>query len=52
MDTSNTDSYIPSTKEYLLLQKYFSKLTYVNTDPVRLAANMFADDLISDSTRV
>ena len=52
MATSNTDSYIPSTKEYQVLQKYFGKLTYAITDPVRLAADMFADNLISDSTRI
>ena len=52
MDTGNADSYIPSTIEYEVLRMYIPKLTYVITDPVRLAADMFVADLISDSTRI
>lgn len=52
MATSDTDNCVASTKEYEVLRKYFGKLTRVITDPVRLAADMFAADLISESTRI
>ena len=52
MATNNTDSFIPSTKEYQVLQKYFNILTRAITDPVRLAADLFTANLISDSTRI
>ena len=51
MATGNTDSFIPSTKEYEVLQMYFGKLTDAITNPVRLAADLFAADLISTPTR-
>lgn len=35
-----------------MLQKYFCKLTYAITDPVRLAADLFKAELMSDSTRI
>ena len=52
MATSNTDSYIPSTKQYQVLQKYFGPLVHTITDPVILAADLFSADLISESTRI
>ena len=47
-----TNSFISSTKEYQVLKKYFSILTYAITSPVTLAADLFSADLISDSTRM
>ena len=52
MATSNTDSFIPSTKEYQVLQKYFGTLTFAILNPVELAADLYASELISESTRV
>ena len=52
MATSNTDSFLPSTKEYQVLQKYFYTLTRAITEPVRLAADLYSADLISESTRI
>lgn len=49
---NHTDSYIPSTREYQVLQKYFPELTFAITDPVRLAADLFKAELMSDSTRI
>ena len=46
IDTGNTDSFIASTKEYEVLQKYFGKLTDAITSPARLAADLFSPDLI------
>ena len=51
MATSNTDSYIPSTKQYQVLQKYFGPLVHTISDPVTLAADLFSAGLISESTR-
>ena len=44
------DSFVPSTKEYLVIQKYFSRLHHVIDDPVSLAIGMFSAGLISDWT--
>ena len=51
MATENTDNFIPSTKEYQVLKKYFGILTSSISEPVTLAANLYSADLISDSTR-
>ena len=50
MATSESDSFVPSTKEYQVLQKYFSILTDAITYPSTLAAPLFATGLISDLT--
>ena len=52
MATSKSDSFKPPTKEYKLLQKYFGILLHTITDPVTLAADLYAADLISESTRM
>ena len=52
MATSNIDSFIASTKEYQVLKKYCYILTCTITDPIRLAADLFSANLISDSTRI
>ena len=52
MATGNTDNCIPSTKEYQVLKKYIGILTYAISEPVTLAANLYAADLISNSTRM
>ena len=49
MAASNTDS---STKEYLVLQKYYSKLLRTIADPVTIAADLFSANLISGETRI
>ena len=49
MAASNTDS---STKEYQVLQKYYSKLLRTITDPVRIAGDLFSAKLISEETRI
>ena len=41
-----------STKEYQVLQKYLDILAHAITDPVKLAEDLFKNDLISDSTRI
>ena len=46
------DSFIPSTKEYHIFQKYFSKLTRAITDPVIVAADLFSADLISEQALI
>ena len=48
----DTDCFIALTKEYQVLQKYFSDLTRSITSPVTLAAALFSADLISESTRI
>ena len=45
-----SDSFLPSTKEYLVIQKYFSRLYHVIDDPVSLAISLFSAGLISDWT--
>ena len=50
MATSNTDSFIPSTKEYQVLQKYYGRLSRAITSPVTLAADLYSDELISEWT--
>ena len=52
MATSNTDCFIPSTKEYRVLQKYFNRLMHAISDPVTLAAELYSTNLISESTRM
>ena len=49
MAASNTDT---STKEYQVLQKYYSKLLRTVTDPVTIAADLFSAKLISEETRI
>ena len=49
MAASNTDI---STKEYQVLQKYYSKLIRAIADPVRIAADLFSAKLISNETRI
>ena len=49
MATSDTDSFIPSTKEYQVLQKYFGSLVCAISDPVIVAADLYSDNLISQS---
>ena len=51
MATSKSNSFIPSSKEYKLLRKYFGILLHTITDPVTLAADLYAADLVSESTR-
>ena len=51
MATSNTNSFIPSTKEYQVLQKYFGSLVRAISDPVIVAADLFSANLISESTK-
>ena len=45
-----SDSFIPFTKEFLVIQKYFSRLHHVIDDPVSLAVSLFSAGLISDGT--
>lgn len=52
MATSNSDSFIPSTKEYQVLQKYFGRLTHAIASPITLAADLYSAGLISESTRM
>ena len=47
---NSNDSFVPSTKEYLVIQKYFSRLHHVIDDPVSLAIGFFSAGLISDWT--
>ena len=47
----DTDSFISHTKEYQVFQKYFGKLLRAISDPVRLAADLYSANLISESTR-
>ena len=47
-----TRSFIPSTKEYQVLRKYFATLLHTITDPLTLAAELYSADLISESTRM
>ena len=49
MATNNANS---STKEYQVLQKYYSKLIRTIADPVRIAADLFSANLISEETRI
>ena len=51
MATSNADSFIPSTKEYQVLQKYFGSLVRAISDPVIVAADLFSANLISEATK-
>ena len=51
MAASNADSFIPSTKEYQVLQKYFGNLVRAISDPVIVAADMYSAGLISESTK-
>ena len=44
------DNFVASTKEYLVIQKYFSRLHHVIDDPVSLASGLFSAGLISDWT--
>ena len=48
----DTDSFIPPSKEYQVLQRYFSDLTRSITSPVTLAAALFSAELISEPTRI
>ena len=50
MAATNTDRFIPSTKEYKVLQIYFSRLTRAITSPLTLAADLFSAELISEWT--
>ena len=50
MATSNIDSFIPSTKEYQVLQKYYGRLSRVITSPLTLAADLYSAELISEWT--
>ena len=50
MAATSTDSFIPTTKEYKVLQKHFSRLTSVITSPLTLAADLFSAELISEWT--
>ena len=51
MATSDADSFIPSTKEYQVLQKYFGSLVRAISDPVIVAADLYSANLISESTK-
>ena len=51
MATSNTNSFIPSTKEYQVLQKYFGSLVRAISDPVIVAADLYSANLISEPTK-
>ena len=51
MATSNTNSFIPSTKEYQVLQKYFGSLIHAISDSVIVAADLYSANLISESTK-
>ena len=42
----------PLSKEYQVLQKYFSRLTRSITSPVTLAADLFSAELISEWTLI
>ena len=42
------DSFVPSTKDYLVIQKYFSRLHHVINDPVSI--DLFSAGLLSDWT--
>ena len=50
--STSIDSFIPPTKEYKVLQKYFGKLSRVITSPLTLAADLFSADLISEWTLI
>ena len=50
MATSNTDNFIPSTKEYQVLQKYYGRLSRVIASPLTLAADLYSAELISEWT--
>ena len=50
--TGNTDTYIPSKKDFEMLQMYIAKLMYTITSPVTLVADLFADSFISVQTRM
>ena len=52
MAATSTDSFIPTTKEYKVLQKYFGRLTRVITSPLTLAADLFSAELISEWTLI
>lgn len=48
----DTDSFIPPTKEYQVFLKYFGKLIRSIPDPIRLAADLYSANLISESTQI
>ena len=50
MATNFDENFVPSTKEYLVMQKYFNRLHHVIDNPVSLAIEMFSAGLISDWT--
>ena len=52
MATSITGSFIPSTKEYQVLQKYYGRLSHAITSPVTLAADLYSAELISEWTLI
>ena len=52
MDTSNTDSFNPPTREYLVLKKFFGSLLRNISDPLLLAADLFSAELISESAKM
>ena len=47
----DTDSFTSPSKEYEVFQKYFGKLIRGIPDPVRLAADLYSANLISESTK-
>ena len=50
--STSADKFIPSTKEYEVLQKYYGKLARVITNPPALAADLFSAELISEWTLI
>ena len=51
MATSNTNSFLPSTKEYQVLKKFFGSLVRAISDPVIVAADLYSANLISEQLK-